>query len=157
MSTVADVSNAGSGMLGQTVKGTKGMKPEDFLKIMIKELQQQDPFEPISSKDLLDQVGQIREIQGSMDLTAALKDLTVYQKLAAGGSMLGKLVEGIDSTGENVEGLVLSVRIEDEKVYLELDSGRRLLLDNVVKVHSGTGLTDQTTLAAANPPSAERR
>ncbi len=125
-----------------TAEKSKGLKTEDFLKIMIEELQHQDPFEPMSSKDLVVQIGQIQGIQSSMELTATLKDLSLNQKLAAAGSILGKLVSGNEGQIE-VSGLVTAVKVEGDKVFLELDSGERLSIDNVLQIQDA----DAETLA----------
>ena len=87
---VASISGASTGTSASTTSKISQIKPEDFLKIMLAELQQQDPFEPVASKDLIAQVGQVKDIQSSMDLSTTIKDLAVSQKLSAAGTLLGK-------------------------------------------------------------------
>ncbi len=118
---------------GQT-KGLGGMKAEDFLSIMVKELQQQDPFEPTSSKDLINQVGQVSSIQSNMELIQTLKELSLNQQLSAASSLLGKLVLGRNEDGDEVNGIVTGVKREGDKIYIELDSGQQLSIDNVLQV-----------------------
>lgn len=127
-----------SGSSGTAVGGARQlneMKVEDFMKIMIKELRQQDPFEPVSSKDLLQQIGQLRDMQSAMELHDTLEALSSNQKLGAASSMLGKLVVGHSEDGEIVEGMVTSIKREGDKIFLELDSGQRLDLDDVIEVY----------------------
>lgn len=127
-----------SGSSGTAVGGARQlneMKVEDFMKIMIKELRQQDPFEPVSSKDLLQQIGQLRDMQSAMELHDTLEALSGNQKLGAASSMLGKLVVGHSEDGEIVEGMVTSIKREGDKIFLELDSGQRLDLDDVIEVY----------------------
>ena len=116
------------------IKGLGGMKAEDFLSIMVKELQQQDPFEPTSSKDLINQVGQVSSIQSNMELIQTLKELSLNQQLSAASSLLGKLVLGRNEDGDEVNGIVTGVKREGDKIYIELDSGQQLSIDNVLQV-----------------------
>ncbi len=132
---ISNVSGATSSTAGSS-KSPLSMKPEDFLSIMIKELQQQDPFNPTSSKDLIDQVGQVSNIQSSMELTKTLRDLSTSQKLTSASNMLGKVVLGKTKDGDNVSGLVTAVSKEGDDVYLELDSGEKLPINNVTDVYS---------------------
>ncbi len=125
-----EIGNSKSGQ----IKGLNGMKAEDFLSIMVKELQQQDPFEPTSSKDLINQIGQVSSIQSNMELIQTLKDLSLNQKLSAASSLLGKLILGRSEDGDEVNGVVTAVKREGDKIYIELDSGQRLSIDDVLQV-----------------------
>ena len=133
---VASISNASNNTSPLTKSKVSEIKPEDFLKIMLAELQQQDPFEPVTSKDLIAQVGQVKDIQSSMDLSTTLKDLAVSQKLSAAGTLLGKEITGLNSDGDKISGLVSSITREGNTIYLELDSGQRLEVGNVLTVNN---------------------
>ncbi len=118
---------------------------EDFLKIMVKEMQQQDPFEPMSSQELIAQVGQIRDIQSSLDLSSAIKDLSLSQKIGSASSLLGKKVTGLDSNGNKVSGTVKSVCRENDQIYLELDTSQKINITDVVSVIMPTETTSSDT------------
>jgi len=137
MSVVENIANAGSQVVTGAAKKLNEIQVDDFMKIMVKELQQQDPFEPMSSSDLLNQIGQIRDIQSALELQTTLKELAANQKLAAATTMLGKLILGINADGDQLSGLVTAVKLEGDTVFLELDSGARINLDNVIEVYSG--------------------
>jgi len=107
----------------------------DFLNLMVKELQHQDPFQPFSSKEMLQQVGQLRNLESSLELMRVLKELAADQQLGSAGALLGKLVTGLTDSGESVTGVVSSVRIERDEIYLELDTGERLALKNVTQIN----------------------
>jgi flagellar basal-body rod modification protein FlgD len=145
--------NGSTGTTSTTTTASSKMntiKPEEFLKIMIQEMQQQDPFEPVSSKDLVNQVAQVRDIQSSMDLQATLKDLAISQKLAGAGTMIGKNVTGKTDQGEEVTGVVASVVREGDNVFLELSGGQRLAIGNVLKVVNPAPTTGTATTTASS-------
>jgi hypothetical protein len=48
--------------------------------------------------------------------------------------MIGKMVKGKDASGEDLTGLVSSVRVEDGNLYLELDNGKNMALSSVTDI-----------------------
>jgi flagellar basal-body rod modification protein FlgD len=144
MVTSVQNSSATTSTLGATSSKNK-LDPQQFLKIMLKELEQQDPMNPTSSKDLVNQMSQIQSIQSNMDLSSTLKDLALSQKLSSAGNLLGKLVTGKNSNGDDVSGIATSVKREGDKVYLELDSGNRLAVEDVLGVNNPTAATNSTS------------
>ena len=48
----------------------------DFLKLMITQLQQQDPFEPVDNKDMLAQMAQFSALAGSSDTNETLVQIS---------------------------------------------------------------------------------
>src|SRR5919112_6013369 len=102
------------------------LKTEDFIKMMITQLQNQDPLEPAKNEELLAQMSQIGQLQSTTQLQQSLKGLVLQNQIGAAGNLIGKQVEGLNDRNEKVTGLVNSVRVADEQVYLELDNGKTL-------------------------------
>jgi flagellar basal-body rod modification protein FlgD len=119
-----------------------GLKPEDFIKMMVTQLQNQDPLQPTKNEELLAQMSQIGQLQASTDLQSSLKTITLQNNLSSAGNLIGKMVVGQDDRGKPVNGLVNSVKVVDGAVSLELDNGKALSLSNV------TGITALTPTAA---------
>jgi len=138
---VTGVENTSSGGSARTTSKVSTISAQDFLEIMVKEMQQQDPFQPMSSQDLVNQVAQIRNMQSRMDLSTDLKDLALSQKISSAGSMNGKVVSGKNSSSEDISGLVTSVKREGDKVYLELDNGQKMSVDDVISVNNAPAST----------------
>lgn len=115
------------------------LQAEDFINMMITQLQNQDPLEPAKNSELLAQMSQIGQLQTSTALQESLKGLVLQNSLGAAGNLIGKMVEGLDDNGEAMGGLVTSVRVEKDEVYLELDNGKTLKLERVTSIGSGTG------------------
>ena len=117
------------------------LKTEDFINMMITQLQNQDPTDPVKNQDLLAQMSQIGQLQSTTDLQSSLKSLVLQNSLGAAGNLIGKMVQGQDDNGAPLGGLVTSVRVQDSNVSLELDNGQTLKLANV------TAITPATTTA----------
>lgn len=120
---------------GNTVQSSKfQLKTEDFIRMMIVQLQNQDPLEPAKNEALLAQMSQIGQLQSSQQLQESLKTLVLQNNLGAASGLIGKTVEGQLPDGEKIDGIVNSIRVENDNVVLELDSGQRLELARVTSI-----------------------
>ena len=115
------------------------LKTEDFIKMMITQLQNQDPMEPAKNQELLAQMSQIGQRQSATSLQDSLKGLVLHNQIGSAGNLIGKMVEGADANQESISGLVSSVRVTKDGVFLELDSGKELALNNVTNIAGAPG------------------
>ncbi len=93
---------------------------EDFIKLLITELTNQDPMEPVSNAELLNQIGQIREIASTDKLTTTLEAVMMGQTLATAGNVVDKVVDGMTDAGYRLCGNVVSVAIEEGRALLQV-------------------------------------
>jgi flagellar basal-body rod modification protein FlgD len=121
---------------GTQLKGSNfALKTDDFIRMMITQLQNQDPLQPAKNEELLAQMSQIGQLESATMLQESLKGLVIQNQIAAAGNLIGKLVEGTDATGQNaIRGTVTSVRVTSDGVSLELDNGFSLPLSNVTTI-----------------------
>jgi flagellar basal-body rod modification protein FlgD len=117
------------------------LKAEDFIKMMVTQLQNQDPMEPAKNEQLLAQMSQIGQLQSSTMLQQSLQGMMLQNQIGSAGNMIGKTIEGMDDENATVKGIVNSVRVENDKIFLELDSGKRLALDRVTSIAPSTVAT----------------
>jgi flagellar basal-body rod modification protein FlgD len=139
----------------QQRNGLASMETEDFFKILVTEMQNQDPFEPSDTSDLISQVSQIRAIEQSDTLTKTLDLLTHQQRVGGVTGLIGKYVQAIatDPDGNETlyEGVVTSVFFNaDGSAVLELDTGDAIPADSVVRVTT----LDELALALAQSDAA---
>ncbi len=76
-----DALNAPGTVAKSNKSGLGAMDQGDFLKLMVAQLQQQDPFEPVDNKDMLAQMAQFSTLAGSAESNATLT--TISDKLDA--------------------------------------------------------------------------
>ena len=110
------------------------LKAQDFIKMMVTQLQNQDPLEPAKNDQLLAQMSQIGQLQSSTQLQESLKGLVIQNQIGAAGNLIGKSVQGLDDQNNSVRGMVNSVRVQQDSVYLELDNGKSLALGRVTNI-----------------------
>ena len=110
------------------------LKTEDFIKMMITQLQNQDPMEPAKNQELLAQMSQIGQLQSATTLQESLKGMVLQNQLGSAAGMIGKTVQGLGTNDDPIEGQVTSIRVEDGTVNLELDNGQHLPLTRVTSI-----------------------
>ena len=110
------------------------LKSEDFIKMMITQLQNQDPMEPAKNEQLLAQMSEIGQLEASTSLQDSLKGLVLQNNIGAAGNLIGKMVQGADERGDKIDGVVTSVQVQDGNVALELDTGKHLAMDHVISI-----------------------
>jgi flagellar basal-body rod modification protein FlgD len=116
------------------------LKTEDFIKMMITQLQNQDPLEPAKNQELLAQMSQIGQLQSATSLQESLKGMVLQNQIGSASALIGKKVQGLDSQDDPITGLVNSVKVGSDGVSLELDSGKSLLLSRVTQIAPPTNL-----------------
>lgn len=75
--------------------GKKSLGQEDFLKLMITQFQQQDPFKPMENGEFLGQMAQFSSVAGLEDLKKSFADLStslVSNQTLQASSLLGRKV-----------------------------------------------------------------
>ena len=124
------------------------LKPMDFIKLMVTQLQNQDPTQPANSDQLLSQMSQIGQLQSSTDLQTTLASMLSQSQVGAAGNLIGKSVQGINDKGGTVSGTVDSVLVQSGQVYLQLHDGTQLQMGNVSKITSPPVPAPTTTTTA---------
>lgn len=113
--------------------GFNGLTSETFLKLLITQLQNQDPTNPMDSDQLLQQISSMQSLQANIELQSTLKTVSLNQQLASATSFLGKTVTATNGSNPDVTGVVESVRVASGKALLKID-GTEVDLANVVSM-----------------------
>lgn len=116
MSRVPDVgaSSAAADATGAS-KSIQDLDLNKFIDLMIAELQNQDPLNPLDNSQMLQQITQIREIGASDKLSSTLDAVLLGQNLTTASSLIGRQVSALNDENKNVEGVVdkVSVDVDD--------------------------------------------
>jgi flagellar basal-body rod modification protein FlgD len=125
------------------------LKAQDFIKMMVTQLQNQDPTKPADNGQLLAQMSQIGQLQSSTTLTESIKGLVLQNQIGSAGNLIGKNVAGLDDQSNPVKGVVNSVKVQSDGVVLELDNGNKLALSQVTDIAAATATTRGVTAGIA--------
>jgi hypothetical protein len=96
-----------------------------FLELMIAELQNQDPLNPLDNKDMLAQISQIREVGATDKLTQTLESVLLGQNIASATNLIGAEVTALSDDLVSIEGRVKQVSIDkgEPKLHVDLNAG----------------------------------
>ena len=72
---------------------------DEFLGLLITELQTQDPLDPMDNNEILQQVSQMREIESNMRLTDTLQTVLLGQNMSTASSLINRVIVGLTSDG----------------------------------------------------------
>jgi flagellar basal-body rod modification protein FlgD len=118
---------------------------DEFLALMIAELQNQDPLDPMDNSEMVQQIGQIREIGATDQLTKTLTDLSSSQELVTASSLIGQQVTGLALDGSPVDGIIDRITVETDpeknersiKVHV---GGKTMNIKNIREIQTGQTL-----------------
>lgn len=99
----------------------------DFMRLLINEMQNQDPLDPMKNSEMVQQISQIREIGATDELTNTLGQLAANQDFVTASSLIGQKVTGLADDSGAVDGIVDRITVETDS---ENDS-------RSIKVHVG--------------------
>jgi len=111
-----------------------------FLTLLIAQMKNQNPLEPMASSDYVAQLATFSQVEKSVQANEKLSALMVSQNLALAESLVGKtVVDTLTSTG----GVVVAAKA--------IDGGVMVLLDNGKEFTVGEGLIVAGTQPATTP------
>jgi flagellar basal-body rod modification protein FlgD len=113
MTQIPNVSGAGatSGASNKP-RDLRDLDVEHFLKLMIAEMQNQDPLSPMDNSQMIAQINQLREISATDKLTDTLDAVLLGQNLTTASSLIGKQVSALTDDARDVKGTVDRVSVD---------------------------------------------
>jgi flagellar basal-body rod modification protein FlgD len=111
----------------------KSLDLNSFLQLMVTEMQNQDPTNPMDSSQILQQISQMASISTTEQLSSSLNSVVLGQNLTTAGSLVSKYISGTDDTGASVFGQVASVSISNG-VPKAVVGNQTVSLDNIKQI-----------------------
>ncbi len=91
-----------------------------FLNLMITELQNQDPLNPMDNHQILQQIGEIRNIGATEQMSSTLKSVLLGQNVSTASNLIDKQVTALADDGNEISGKVDRVSIIDGEATLHI-------------------------------------
>jgi flagellar basal-body rod modification protein FlgD len=113
-----------SGLINESVLEDSDLSKDAFLQLLVLELQNQDPLDPMDNKAMVTQLAQFSALEAQHNLNEKFEVLAgnVDQlNFISASQLLGKHVEGLDLNGEFRSGTVESVHLNGSIVVLSVD------------------------------------
>jgi flagellar basal-body rod modification protein FlgD len=130
MPTTAVGAAGGPSTITQAIAGNQQLGQQEFLKLLITQLTNQDPLSPQDDKAFLAQMAQFSTVEGITNMT---KNLGQFQA----ASLIGKTIDAnvVDSSGvaKAVSGVVNAVKLLSDGPHL-IVNGTDITMDQVQQV-----------------------
>jgi flagellar basal-body rod modification protein FlgD len=137
-----------------TTGAAKTLQASDFINLLVTQLQNQDPTQPMSNSELLQQVSQIGQLQSQTQLQTTLQNFALQNQIGSASNLIGKAVAGNDANNNQVGGIVTSVSVANNNVTLNLDSGQTLPMSGVTQITTINPVTGAASTTSTTPVTA---
>lgn len=130
-----------SGLKGIEIREkAKELGKDDFLKILITQLSQQDPTNPMKDQDFIAQMAQFSSLEQMKNISSGIARMEAKQSY----SVVGKLISGPDLvTGEDVVGIAAAIFFDAEgKTYVRVN-GRTIDVEKINLISDPNVLEDR--------------
>jgi flagellar basal-body rod modification protein FlgD len=130
------------GQTGRSTDSYNDLDIDSFLKLLISELQNQDPLDPMDNSEMVQQIAQIREIGATDQLTRTLTSLSQSQELVTASSLIGQSVQGLADDASKVDGIVDRITVEtsaenDSRSVKVHVGGKTMDIKNIREIQTG--------------------
>ncbi len=143
MSTVNNITSSASTSSTNstdTISNSTELNKDDFLKLLITQLKNQDPMSPMDDSQFVSQMAQFSSLEQMSNVATAISDLkesmvklNSQSLLTQGAAMIGKNVVGTDSEGTEITGTISSVKWLDDSLTLMIGD-TPLTMDNISEI-----------------------
>lgn len=144
--------------------GNSALGKDEFLKILMAQLQNQDPLSPMEDKDFIAQMAQFTSLEQMVNMTSMIEQMVQaqtasqminYQSFVGKNVVWHKLTEETDADGKPVvetgSGTVASIKFAGESVQFTLTDGTVLEPGNISELKSGAGESTSGGVVSSNP------
>ena len=164
-SAVQNNSSAAAGAAAALTNGSGANTEDRFLKLLVAQMQNQDPLNPMDNAQVTSQMAQIQTVSGIDKLNSTVQGLNAqFAQLQAlsGASLVGhdvliegnRLIAGTDGVGHG--GFELASQADQVKLEVLDASGRVIDSADLGAMASGRHSFDWTPSAGVNPALASR-
>lgn len=123
-----------SGQSAGAARTDDGLGKDAFLKLLVAQLKNQDPLNPVEGHQFIAQLAQLQSLEELRNLKETLGTLANLVLANQATGLLGKKVRA-RADGAELQGLVQSLRIRDGRAILCTDAGE-VDLSQVVEVYA---------------------
>ncbi|HOQ31215.1 MAG TPA: flagellar hook capping FlgD N-terminal domain-containing protein [Candidatus Hydrogenedens sp.] len=119
---------------GTTRTPSREISSDTFLKLLVMQMQYQDPLEPVQNTEMLAQLAQFSALEQSVKTNTNIASLqqeiqTLSQNvqlmsMSASQQMIGRYIEGSSTEGTSIKGKVDGVSIENGVVLFNVGSNK---------------------------------
>ncbi|MEM4251487.1 MAG: flagellar hook capping FlgD N-terminal domain-containing protein [Candidatus Bathyarchaeia archaeon] len=120
MSGIGSVTTA-SRTTGTTASAAPdGLGKNDFLRLLVTQLQHQDPMNPVENSEFMGQMAQFTSVEQLSNMAASLERMSFAGQLGQAVALIGRTVTWDDADGAARTGAVTSVTVDEGEIAVHV-------------------------------------
>ena len=123
----------------------RALDMDQFLQLLIVEMQHQDPLNPMDNSEVLTQISQIREISATNQLSETLSAVLLGQNITTASSLIGKQISALSDAATNIEGVVDRVTVDVDETGNSVQELKLHVGNDTVSMHNIREILDAPT------------
>jgi len=131
---------SGNNSNSKALSGSSELDQQDFLQLLISQLQNQNPMSPMDDTQFIAQMAQFSSLEQMGNMVTAVQELkesmitlNSQSLLTQGAAMIGKEVVASNGDEENVTGVVTSVKWLDGSLNLMVGE-KSVMLEDILEI-----------------------
>ena len=116
-----------------SLDGNNGLGQDAFFKLLITQLQNQDPLNPMEDRQFISQMAEFSSLEKTEKLYSLLEDKLSSNQVITNSNLIGKEITA-NVEGVELKGIVEAVKSSDDKVLAVLDTGSEIEINKINQV-----------------------
>lgn len=116
VTSLAGVTSVKSQQTVDTDNSLSGFGSEDFMLLLLAQLRNQNPLEPMKNEEFMSQITQLNSLNELQSIDTTMKNLSNSSVLSSAAGLIGKKVNLVSGESDTVTGIV----IDGEQVMLQI-------------------------------------
>lgn len=113
---------------------SQSLGKDDFMKILIAQMSNQDPTQPLQDRELITQMAQFSSVEQLMNMANVMQ--AMRQSIGISGDLIGKVVTWTESDGREttlLQGTVTAISFKDGLQLIEVGDAQ-IPLEDIVRI-----------------------
>jgi flagellar basal-body rod modification protein FlgD len=123
MNVATQMTVGAGGAQASAAKSATSVDYQSFLKLLVAEMKNQDPTNPMESTDYVAQLATFSQVEQSVQINSKLDQILQASVLAQADSIIGRIITSADGA---VSGEVAKVRLFNDGIVAVLGDGREV-------------------------------
>jgi len=119
---ISAIATTDPGLQVNAAKERAEVNREQFLQILVEEMANQNPLDPMDNSQFLEQLVGLQTLEQTSALTDALKTFERFMQMSYSAGLIGREIVAFNLEGDRVEGVVDKVTIQNGEVQIHIGS-----------------------------------
>src|SRR4051812_42452767 len=124
VSSTNSTSSAPSATAPKNSAASATLGKDDFLKLLVTQLQHQDPMNPVDDKDFMGQMAQFTSVEQLTNMATSIKLMNTASQSTQSIALIGKTVSWKKEDGTSGEGIAKSVSFADGTITIAVGDAK---------------------------------